>query len=113
MVRIIMGFMFDGGTIPRLLWFFVGPPIQSSCLVPFAIHDAFCRSVLVPRPMADHKFYEVMRAYGVNRLKARMIFNAVFAAGKLTKGPNEKQKADARKFVHLHDKKEGGGNEGI
>jgi hypothetical protein len=54
------GFIFDGQSIPRLLWRDIGHPFQGRSLPAALIHDALYRSELLPRDHADQIYRHLL-----------------------------------------------------
>ena len=80
-IEILAGFVFNGGSIPRLLWGIIDSPlggIGSSC---FCLHDVLYATQIVGRYKADRMLYRALLAVGMNRAKAVSIYLAVRAAG--------------------------------
>lgn len=94
------GFRYDGLSIPRLLWRLCHP-LDGRCSAAGLVHDALCRSVLVPRSEADFIFKYIMLLYDVMVIKAYTMYGAVFVAGKLTSGRSEEEINSARKYVSI------------
>ena len=70
------GFLWDGASIPRILWPLLGSAFG---LYGYAamVHDYLYASRMVPRKIADKIFYEIMRKHGVNKFKAWLMYKAV------------------------------------
>ena len=75
------GFMTDGGSIPRLLWRVIGPPVDAQTIAPFIRHDWNYQSGCVKRKAADQQLYDDLRAAGVGRVRAYTIYIGVRAFG--------------------------------
>lgn len=83
-ITVPKGFVFDGASIPRLLWTLVGSPMTGRYRDAAIIHDwLYNVSRRVPRsPRRDRKdadrvFYEAMRANGVGFERATIMYWAV------------------------------------
>jgi hypothetical protein len=69
--------VFDGASIPRFLWGKVGDPFIGDYRRAAVIHDAAYQRQGSTRAEADTAFYEAMRADGVSRFTAWLIYRAV------------------------------------
>ena len=62
------GFVFDGASVPRLLWFAAGEPMLPPRVAAALVHDWLYRSQIVPRDKADWYYAQLQaqagRAYG-------------------------------------------------
>jgi hypothetical protein len=72
----------DGASIPQGLWSLVGGPFEGAHRVPALLHDQGYRDKKYPREVVDGMFYEAMRFYGVNPIKARVMWAAVRTFGR-------------------------------
>ena len=80
-IEILKGFIFDGGSIPRLLWGIIESPIGglgSSC---FCLHDCLYGTKLLPKSIADELLYDTLRLSGVNITECVSIYSAVSICG--------------------------------
>jgi len=101
-IYIRKGFVFDGLSIPRVVWRAVGHPFQGLALPCGLIHDALYVSELVTRREADDIFYKLLVFNGINRVKAWSMWLAVRTFGGLAmRGRTEWARIEARKFVSL------------
>lgn len=75
------GFVTDGGSIPRLLWRVIGPPIDAQTIAAFIRHDWNYQTGRVKRKQADQQLYADLRAAGVSRVRAYAIYAGVRAFG--------------------------------
>ena len=75
------GFVTDGGSIPRLLWRVIGPPVDAQTIAAFIRHDWNYQTARVKRKQADQQLYADLRAAGVSRLRAYAIYAGVRAFG--------------------------------
>ena len=76
-IEILEGFVFDGGSIPRLLWGIVESPIGglgSSC---FCLHDCLYGTKLLSKELADSMLYDTLKASGVPITECVSIYTAV------------------------------------
>ena len=71
----------DGASIPKALWTIMGGPFEGKYRSASIIHDWYCD--LRSRPWEDvHRvFYEAMRAAGVNRTQALLMYGGVYWGG--------------------------------
>ena len=76
------GFVTDGGSIPRLLWRVIGPPVDAQTIAPFIRHDWNYQTARVKRHQADNQLYADLRAAGVSRVRAYAIYAGVRAFGR-------------------------------
>ena len=75
------GAVVDGASIPQLLWSFVGSPFVGDHRLASVVHDYFC-TLKNRRWQAVHRmFYDALLASGVPRLRAKILYGAVYAAG--------------------------------
>ena len=58
---ILPGFIFDGASIPRLLWFAAGDPMQPPRVAAALVHDWLYRTGILPKWQAD-LIYGVIQA---------------------------------------------------
>ena len=75
------GFTTDGGSIPRLLWRVLGPPMDPQTCAAFILHDWNYQTGRVKRKAADEQLYDDLRAAGVGRVRAWTIYAGVRAFG--------------------------------
>lgn len=76
------GFVTDGGSIPRLLWRVLGPPVDAQTIAAFIRHDWNYQTGRVKRHQADNQLYADLRAAGVGRVRAYVIYLGVLAFGR-------------------------------
>lgn len=81
-IRIAEGFIFDGLTIPRLLWRVVGHPLQGKALPGGFVHDLLYSTALLPRDVADRIFMLILKRNGVPAYKYNIMYRAVRLCGK-------------------------------
>ena len=81
-ITVMRGFEWDGASIPRFAWVFVGTPADDDFLIPSLFHDALYCSKLVSRKRADLIFYKLLRREGVGRFKASILYRAVRVGGR-------------------------------
>ncbi len=80
------GYVTDGASIPRAIWSIIGSPYQPQFIRAAIIHDLMCNQYdALPKKSKIHLitmselFYHILRHNGVSRLKAKLMYNAVFA----------------------------------
>jgi hypothetical protein len=75
------GFETDGASIPRVFWSIIGGPFDGPYRDAAVVHDRYC--VTMSRPWKDvHRmFYHASLASGVSKLKAKVLYLAVYAGG--------------------------------
>lgn len=86
-LRVAAGFLTDGASVPRLLWWFA-PPLAGEYFAAAVLHDAMYASHIVSKDTADWMFLRGMLLAGVNGFKARLMYRAVrmFGNGPWKKG---------------------------
>lgn len=75
------GLIFDGASIPRPLWSILGSPFDGDYRDAAVIHDAGCKSRILPSAEVHAIFREAMMASGVAWWKANLMWAAVRVAG--------------------------------
>ncbi len=92
------GLRFDGASIPRILWSFVGGPYEGDYRRGALMHDAGCADQSRPRAEVDWMFYDAMRCDGVGFWKAKLIYTAVRRFGWIAwnEHTREKQRSATR-----------------
>ena len=99
-IEVSVGFVFDGGSIPRFFWRLVGHPMQGKGLPAFLIHDALYRARIGDRKTADKIMHRLLRLNGVGRCKSWIIYRAVRAGGrKAWNAASDGELFYARQFV--------------
>jgi hypothetical protein len=88
------GMVFDGASIPRSAWSWIGHPYDHRYLPAAIIHDWLYQTQHTTRRRADDLFREALRANGVNRVRATTMWLAVRAGG--GNGWREKAKPERR-----------------
>lgn len=74
------GFVFDGASVPRMLWSFLDPAgeaFEAAC-----VHDYFYETGLKTKEFADKAFKLMLILYGVNERKAEVAYRAVRRFGR-------------------------------
>jgi hypothetical protein len=64
-------FIWNGSSIPRLLWGWIGHPFRNRYLRSSALHDWQCRERRDPSSVVHRRFYAGLRADGVSWLEAQ------------------------------------------
>lgn len=101
-IAIAAGFIFDGASIPRLLWRVVGHPWQGLVLPAAAVHDALYATHLTTREQADELFRTLLLANGVGKLKAGTMYRAVRMFGGFAwNEPSEYEQVVSRRRVRV------------
>jgi hypothetical protein len=83
-VEVPAGFVFDGASVPRLLWRVIGSPFTGDYRRAACVHDYLCGRWGASghtAPEAHRIFYEAMRADGCGWIRAGMMWAAVRAFG--------------------------------
>jgi hypothetical protein len=71
------GFEFDGASIPRAFWFWVGSPFEPQFWEAALIHDWLYLTHILPRNIADEAFRLALLQAGVGAVRARIMWAAV------------------------------------
>ena len=74
------GYQWDGATIPRIFWKFIGSKTDSAFLIPSLIHDVLCENkeyVEYDRFFADCVFEKLLYVSGVSAIKRFIMFISV------------------------------------
>lgn len=80
-VTLLRGDASDGASIPRFFWRVVGSPFDPELMPGALMHDKAYRSASLTRRQADEAFHDRMRADGVGRVRAWVIWFAVRCFG--------------------------------
>ncbi len=75
------GTKIDGASIPRLLWSLIGSPLTGEYREASVIHDYYCQEKNIPSSVVHLMFYHAMRASGVAKKQALVMYIAVVIAG--------------------------------
>jgi hypothetical protein len=75
------GWIIDGASIPRLLWTLVGSPYDGAYRRASVIHDVACDRKSRPWKDVHRTFYYAMRAEGLDPVKAKVMYGAVYVGG--------------------------------
>ena len=79
------GFIWDGLSIPRIFWVFVGHPYSARGIVPSLVHDWLCdRLCNYPeRLLADAVFFYLLSSQGVPYWRRALLYGAVRIWGRV------------------------------
>ena len=87
-------FTFDGASIPFFGWISTYTPFHPDVMAAAIIHDWLYKNHQVDRKTTDRIFYDRLILNGANKIKSKLMYNAVkFAAGPCW-GISEKEKKD-------------------
>jgi hypothetical protein len=76
-VSAMPGLIFDGASIPVLFWALIGSPFTGKYRKAAVIHDTLCFIRDRPAAEAHWIFREGLRALGVGRVRARLMYLAL------------------------------------
>lgn len=98
-IRVREGYDTDGASIPRAAWRVVGHPFEEYEAAAI-VHDVLYDSEYWVRDQADDCFHDLMRACGVGKLRAGIMYRAVRMFGGPTwKKHTEESIAEAKRFL--------------
>ena len=80
-VTALRGLEFDGASIPPIAWVLIGSPYTGKYRKAAVIHDTLCAVKDRPWKEAHWIFREMLRALGVGRLRARLMYVALLLGG--------------------------------
>jgi hypothetical protein len=75
------GFIIDGASIPRLFWPIVGSPFDPRFRKASVVHDVACVEKTVHWQDVHRMFYYACLCDGLNTIKAKVMYAAVFRFG--------------------------------
>jgi hypothetical protein len=75
------GAVVDGASIPQAFWSFIGGPFSGAFREASVVHDVACEVRARPWRDVHRMFYEACRCGGVERLRATLMYYAVFHFG--------------------------------
>ena len=103
-----VGTVVDGASIPRIFFTVVGGPFDDKYRDASVIHDHFCDKKTEPWEKVHLVFYNGMRAKGVDSIKAKLMYAAVYNFGPkwVQVSPDEPGKLISGEPVLLNDVKE-------
>lgn len=73
-------YCWDGASIPRFAWRFIGANTEADFLIPSLIHDVLCENhhyIDNDRELSSKVFRALLIASGVSELKANIMYSAV------------------------------------
>lgn len=71
----------DGASIPKIAWQMIGPPLYGKYRNASVIHDVACQQKKRTWESVHLSFYHAMRASGVEPVKAKIMYAAVYWSG--------------------------------
>ncbi|WP_288933860.1 DUF1353 domain-containing protein [uncultured Sphingomonas sp.] len=75
------GTMVDGASIPQPFWSLIGGPFEGKYRDASIIHDRYCVTKDRPWQKVHRMFYEAMLVSGVEPMKAKLMYYAVYRFG--------------------------------
>jgi len=84
----------DGASIPRALWALIGGPYEGKYRNASVVHDVECKTHAHRWKDVHRMFYNAMRCGGVQWLKAKIMYGAVYHFG--PRWPNPSARLNAR-----------------
>lgn len=75
------GFTIDGASIPPTLWSLAGSPYTGNYRRAAVVHDYYCVTRTKSWQSVHLMFYEAMIAGGVDKIKAKIMYQVVYARG--------------------------------
>lgn len=75
------GAVVDGASIPRAFWTLIGGPFEGRYRDASIVHDHHCDTKSRPWRATHRMFHQAMRCSGVDAVKARVMFAAVYRFG--------------------------------
>lgn len=76
-----VGLEFDGASIPPVFWVLFGSPFTGKYRLAAVIHDTLCAQRDRPAAECHRIMYEAMRALGVGRFRATLMYRALLLWG--------------------------------
>lgn len=73
-ITVPAGFETDGASIPALFWPLLGHPYSGSTLRAATLHDWEIVTRHAPSPVVHRRFYVALRASGVGRVRAALLY---------------------------------------
>lgn len=80
-ITALTGLRFDGASIPVWAWPLIGSPFTGRYREAAVIHDTLCFAKDRPAKEAHWVFREMLRALGVGRFRARLMYVALLIGG--------------------------------
>jgi len=93
------GYIFDGASIPRAFWRFIGHPFSYKYIRSALIHDILCESEIIPREDTDKLFREMLAKDRIEKWKISLMFRAVRASAWWT---NNEHSPEVARFALKH-----------
>jgi hypothetical protein len=75
------GLATDGASIPKIFWTVFGSPLKGKYVKGAVIHDQYCIIRTEPWESVHKMFYEALIMAGVDELKAKLMYAAVYIGG--------------------------------
>lgn len=75
------GSVVDGASIPRVLWSVAGAPFTGAYRLASVVHDVGCQARIQRWEDVHRMFYEACRCAGVGRIRAKVMYAAVYHFG--------------------------------
>jgi Protein of unknown function (DUF1353) len=75
------GFLFDGASVPRAAWFFIGDNYEPDFMIAALAHDWLYWSHQWPKEKADKALRDLLKASGVGAIRTAAMYRAVDLAG--------------------------------
>lgn len=76
-----LGWIVDGASIPQFAWSIIGGPFEGKYRNASVIHDVACDKREQPWEKVHQAFYNAMRASEVGKIKAKIMYAAVYHLG--------------------------------
>ena len=102
--RIIIpqGFVTDGGSIPRWIWFLFNP-MDPDCFPAYLLHDFLYRTEYFPRAKCDKILFEALRDLKNSWIKSNVIWFGPFIGGQNSWNiRTRKQVMDSRNLAGIY-----------
>ena len=97
-IDMLPGFIFDGGSIPRCVWWIdapMGDGAQAYCL-----HDGLYQAEVAPRYLCDNTMLEGLQVLGMGWSRRSIIYNQVWMWGWKAWGQHTRESIlEGRKYV--------------
>ncbi len=71
----------DGASIPKIFWSVFGSPLRGKYVKAAVIHDQYCVTRIEPWESVHKMFHEALLAAGVDKIKAKIMYAAVYLGG--------------------------------
>lgn len=101
-IKIRKGFLTDGASIPKFMWFSIGHPFSPRLVAGAVPHDAIYRSRIVAKRKGDVWFVRLIRNDGLSRWDSIKCYAGLVLAGWYSWMSKTKEEIEeAKKFVSL------------